>query len=233
MANINVQELESIIGIAINDESLYQTALTHRSYLNEFRHSKKEHNERMEFLGDAVLELVVTEYLFRNYSEPEGTLTSWRSALVKTESLSSVAEGLGLEEHVLLSRGERNGSPRALRQILANTMEALIGAIYLDHGYEAAQRFITDTIISTLPTILADGSWRDSKTQYQELVQEEEGQTPEYHVLEESGPDHDKRFTVGVYVGDTLRGQGTGTSKQYAQQQAADQALQNHTDAKN
>ncbi len=229
----NIKELESIINTSINDESLYQTALTHRSYLNEFRNNKKEHNERLEFLGDAVLELVVTEYLYRNYDEAEGVLTSWRSALVKTESLSSVAQDLGLEDHILLSRGERNGSPRALRQILANTMEALIGAIYLDKGYDDAQRFITDTIIATLPGILEEGSWQDSKTQYQELVQEKEGHTPEYHVLEEAGPDHDKRFTVGVYVDDTLRGKGTGTSKQIAQQNAAAQALKNLQGGKN
>lgn len=230
---VNTKELESIIGISIKDKSLYQTALTHRSYLNEFRNNKKEHNERLEFLGDAVLELVVTEHLYRNYSEPEGILTSWRSALVKTESLSSVAQNLGLESHILLSRGERNGSPRALRQILANTMEALIGAIYLDKGYSDAQRFITDTIIATLPAILEEGSWQDSKTQYQEMVQEKEGHTPEYHVLEESGPDHDKRFTVGVYVNDSLRGKGSGTSKQIAQQNAAAQALKNQNGGEN
>lgn len=226
----DINALESIISTTIEDESLYETALTHRSYLNEFHQSQKQHNERMEFLGDAVLELVVTEYLYQNYEESEGILTNWRSALVKTESLSSVAQKLGLENHILLSRGERNGSPRAMRQILANTMEALIGAIYLDKGYEAVQRFITDTIIATLPAILAEGSWQDSKTRYQELIQEKEGYTPEYHVLEESGPDHDKRFTVGVYVDDVLRGQGTGASKQAAQQQAAQHALQNRED---
>ncbi|PSO43424.1 ribonuclease III [Candidatus Saccharibacteria bacterium QS_5_54_17] len=222
----DIKTLESIIGTTIDDQSLYETALTHRSYLNEFRRSKKEHNERMEFLGDAVLELVVTEYLYRNYQESEGILTNWRSALVKTESLSSVAEKLHLEDHILLSRGERNGSPRAMRQIQANTMEALIGAIYLDKGYETVQRFVIDNIVAMLPAILAEGSWQDSKTRYQEVVQEKEGHTPQYHVLEESGPDHDKRFTVGVYIDNTLRGQGVGTSKQAAQQEAAWNALQ-------
>lgn len=226
MANINTEEIESIIGTSINDESLYEVALTHRSYLNEFRQrDKKEHNERLEFLGDAVLELVVTEHLYRTYPEPEGVLTNWRSALVKTESLSSVAQYLDLEQHIRLSRGERNGTQRARRQILANTMEALIGAIYLDKGYTAVQDFITRTIISTLPNILSEGTWQDAKTKYQELVQEKEGDTPEYRVMDESGPDHDKRFTVGVYVNNVLRGKGSGTSKQAAQQQAAQQAL--------
>lgn len=227
MANINIKEIESIIGTSIDNKSLYEVALTHRSYLNEFRQSDNvEHNERLEFLGDAVLELVVTEHLYLTYSEPEGVLTNWRSALVKTESLSSVAQDLGLEQHIRLSRGERNGTQRARRQILANTMEALIGAIYLDKGYEAVQDFITKTIVATLPNILAEGSWQDSKTKYQELVQEKEGDTPEYRVLDESGPDHDKRFTVGAYVNNTLRGRGEGTSKQAAQQQAAQNALE-------
>ncbi len=229
----DIKALESIIGTAISDESLYETALTHRSYLNEFHRNQKEHNERLEFLGDAVLELVVTEHLYRNYEEPEGILTNWRSALVKTESLSSVAEELELENHILLSRGERNGSRRAMRQILANTMEALIGAVYLDKGYEPVQQFITDNIIARLPTIVAEGSWQDSKTRYQELMQEQEGHTPEYHVLEESGPDHDKRFTVGAYVDNTLRGQGTGASKQAAQQEAAYNALQQQENGNN
>lgn len=224
----SIKDLEPVIGVKIHDGDIYQTAFTHRSYLNEFsRHDQTdiEHNERLEFLGDAVLELIVTEYLYRTYSEPEGILTNWRSALVKTESLSAVAEELGLEPYIRLSRGERNGSRRARWQILANTMEALIGAIYLDRGYEAAQEFVTRTIIATLPAILDEGSWQDAKTKYQEMIQEQESETPTYHVLEESGPDHDKRFEVGVYVGDELRGQGTGSSKQSAQQEAASDAL--------
>ncbi len=223
----DIKELSKVIGIDIEDTALYETALTHRSYLNEKGRSHLQHNERMEFLGDAVLELVVTEYLYRTYSEPEGVLTNWRSALVKTESLSSVAQSLGIEEWLRLSRGERKGSQRARRQILANTMEAIIGAIYLDQGYEPAQKFISENIISTLPMILEEGSWQDSKTKYQELIQEQEGETPEYEVLSESGPDHDKRFTVGVLVAGDIRGKGSGSSKQIAQQQAADNALQN------
>ncbi|MEX0748754.1 MAG: ribonuclease III [Candidatus Saccharimonadales bacterium] len=221
----DIKDLQAVIGVTFTQVDLYETALTHRSYLNEKGRSQVEHNERMEFLGDAVLELVVTEYLYRNYQEPEGILTNWRSALVKTESLSSVAETLEIEQWLRLSRGERKGSRRARRQILANTIEAIIGAIYLDQGYGPAQLFITNNIISTLPKILAEGSWQDSKTKYQELVQEREGHTPEYEVISETGPDHDKRFTVGVYVDGQLRGQGDGTSKQIAQQEAATAAL--------
>lgn len=223
---MDIKALQAILGVQIGNPDLYQTALTHRSYLNEQRRrSYSEHNERLEFLGDAVLELVVTEYLYRTYPDPEGVLTNWRSALVKTESLSAVAETLGIEQWLRLSRGERQGSVRARRQILANAVEALIGALYLDLGYLAAQSFITNSVITTLPQILAEGSWQDAKTKYQELMQEHEGFTPEYRVLEESGPDHDKQFRVGVYVGDELRGEGSGASKQAAQQSAAAAAL--------
>lgn len=222
----DIKELSTVLGFEIDQPQLYETALTHRSYLNEKGRSHLEHNERLEFLGDAVLELVVTEYLYRTYSEPEGILTNWRSALVKTESLSGVARNLQIEEWLRLSRGERKGSQRARRQILANTVEAIIGAIYIDRGYEPAQKFITENIISTLPKILDEGTWQDSKTKYQELTQEKEGETPEYEVLEESGPDHDKRFTVGVFVGGDIRGKGVGSSKQIAQQKAATDALQ-------
>ena len=222
----NIKELSTVLGFEIDKIQLYETALTHRSYLNEKGRSHLEHNERLEFLGDAVLELVVTEYLYRTYSEPEGILTNWRSALVKTESLSGVARKLEIEEWLRLSRGERKGSQRARRQILANTVEAIIGAIYIERGYEPAQKFITENIISTLPKILDEGTWQDSKTKYQELTQEKESETPEYEVLEESGPDHDKRFTVGVFVDGDIRGKGTGSSKQIAQQKAATDALQ-------
>ncbi len=222
----NIKDLAKQLGIEIDNQELFITALTHRSYLNEYRRRQNvEHNERLEFLGDAVLELIVTEYLYKNYDEPEGILTNWRSALVKTESLSSVGQNLGIEQYIRLSKGEKNGSHRARLQILANTMEALIGAIYLDQGYEAAQKFVTDTIISTLPAILDEGSWMDAKTKLQELIQEVEGETPVYEVLGEDGPDHDKWFSVGVYVGSELRGEGGGASKQSAQQKAAANAL--------
>jgi ribonuclease-3 len=204
---------------------LIVTALTHRSYLNEHRSTVKEHNERLEFLGDAVLELVVTEFLYGNYEEPEGILTNWRSSLVRTESIGAAAERLGFEPLLRLSRGEKRGTERARAQILANSFEAVTGAIYLDKGYEAAKVFITENILSTFAEILKTGSWMDPKSHLQEVVQSQGGGTPQYKVLSEEGPDHDKTFAVGVYVDDTMRGQGVGPSKQAAQVAAAAAAL--------
>lgn len=201
------------------------TALTHRSYVNEHKKSVSEHNERLEFLGDAVLELVVTDYLYRNYSEPEGILTSWRSSLVRTESIGDAGTKLGYEPLLRMSRGEKNGSDRARQQILANAFEALIGAIYLERGYGDAEKFIAKHILSKLEDILATGSWRDPKSHLQEVSQRVDGHTPVYKVLGEEGPDHDKIFTLGVYVGDKLMGKGNGSSKQNAQQEAAKAAL--------
>lgn len=201
------------------------TALTHRSYVNEHKKSVSEHNERLEFLGDAVLELVVTDFLFNNYSEPEGILTSWRSSLVRTESIGEAGDKLGYEPLIRMSRGEKNGSQRARQQILANAFEAVIGAIYLERGYGDAEVFIQKHILSKLDTILASGSWRDPKSHLQEVSQRIDGHTPVYKVLEEVGPDHDKVFTLGVYVGDKLMGNGSGPSKQHAQQEAARAAL--------
>lgn len=201
------------------------TALTHRSYVNEHRSTVKEHNERLEFLGDAVLELVVTEFLYGNYSEPEGILTNWRSSLVRTESIGAAAARLGFEPLLRLSRGEKHGTDRARAQILANSFEAVTGAIYLDKGYEAAKRFITDNILSTFDDILKSGSWQDPKSHLQEVVQSQGGSTPQYRVLSEEGPDHDKTFTVGVFVDEELKGQGVGPSKQAAQVAAASDAL--------
>lgn len=204
------------------------TALTHRSYLNEHRSTVKEHNERLEFLGDAVLELVVTEFLYTNYSEPEGILTNWRSSLVRTESIGAAAQRLGFEPLLRLSRGEKRGTERARAQILANSFEAVTGAIYLDKGYEAAKQFITENILSTFDEILKTGSWMDPKSHLQEVVQSQGGSTPQYKVLSEEGPDHDKTFTVGVYVDNDLKGQGTGPSKQAAQVAAATAALEKY-----
>ncbi|HEY5695800.1 MAG TPA: ribonuclease III [Candidatus Saccharimonadales bacterium] len=204
------------------------TALTHRSYVNEHKKSVSEHNERLEFLGDAVLELVVTDYLFRNFSEPEGILTSWRAALVRTESIGEAGEKLGYESLIRMSRGEKNGSRRAREQILANAFEAVIGSIYLERGYAEAEKFISLHILSKLNTILKSGSWRDPKSHLQELSQRIDNQTPMYKVLEEVGPDHDKTFTLGVFVGDKLMGKGSGPSKQVAQQQAARMAIENY-----
>jgi ribonuclease-3 len=201
------------------------TALTHRSYVNEHKKSVSEHNERLEFLGDAVLELVVTDYLFNNFSEQEGVLTSWRAALVRTESIGEAGDKLGYEPLLRMSKGERNGSQRARQQILANAFEAVIGAIYLERGYADAAAFINTHILSKLDNIIETGSWRDPKSHLQEVSQRIDGYTPIYKVLEEVGPDHDKIFTLGAFVGDVLMGKGSGPSKQVAQQQAARNAL--------
>jgi ribonuclease III len=211
--------------VDFNNLELLITAFTHRSYVNEHKKTVKEHNERLEFLGDAVLELVVTEYLYSKYSEPEGVLTNWRSALVRTESIGAAASRLGFEPLLRLSRGEKRGTPRARAQILANAFESVIGAIYLDQGYEAAKKFIAENLLITFEEILKSGSWMDPKSHLQELVQSQEGHTPQYKVLEEVGPDHEKTFTVGVFVDGKIRGQGTGPSKQNAQVAAAEDAL--------
>jgi len=213
------------LGLEFDNIELLVTAFTHRSYMNEHKKSAREHNERLEFLGDAVLELVVTDFLYANYDEPEGILTNWRSALVRTESIGEAGQKLGYEPLMRLSRGERHGSDRARQQILANAFEALIGAIYLDKGYDDAQRFITANILTKLDDILESGSWRDPKSRLQEVAQSETGYTPVYKVESEEGPDHDKVFTLGVYVDGKLLGHGTGTSKQSAQQKAAEAAL--------
>ena len=220
------QELAvAIIGQEFTDLELLVTAFTHRSYLNEHKKTVKAHNERLEFLGDAVLELVVTEYLFGNYSEPEGILTNWRSSLVRTESISAAGDRLGFNEYLRLSRGEKRGSERAREQILANCFESVIGAIYLDKGYDVAKEFITKNLIVTFEEILETGSWLDPKSRLQELAQSTDGVTPQYKVLSEEGPDHEKIFTVGVFVDSVLKGSGKGPSKQIAQQKAAEAAL--------
>ena len=220
-----LQAFEDRLNIHFSDASLLERAFIHRSYLNEHPKLGLEHNERLEFLGDAVLELVVTDFLYRNYPNPEGDLTNWRSALVKTESLAAVAEKLGIAEFFKLSKGEAKGNARSHALISANAVEALIGAIYLDQGYDAARGFVTDQIVSRLQDILKDGSWLDPKSRFQEAAQDQFGLTPAYRVLGEEGPDHDKVFTIGVYVGDKLFGKGSGSSKQAAQQVAAAAAL--------
>lgn len=221
------------LGFEFENIDLLITALTHRSYVNEHKKSVNEHNERLEFLGDAVLELVVTDFLYHTYSEPEGILTSWRAALVRTESIGAAGDALGYEPLVRMSRGEKQGSSRARQQILANAFEAVIGAIYLERGYEAARQFIDKHINSKIESILESGSWRDPKSHLQEVSQRIDGHTPQYKVLDEVGPDHDKVFTLGVFVGARLMGQGTGPSKQAAQQAAARAALDAYKDAKN
>jgi ribonuclease-3 len=214
------------LGGEFKNLQLLITALTHRSYLNEHKKTVSEHNERLEFLGDAVLELVVTDFLFASYTEPEGVLTNWRSSLVRTESIGAAAKRLGFEPLLRLSRGEKHGTERARNQILANSFEAVIGALYLERGYDAARVFITENIISTFDTILKTKAWMDPKSHLQEVVQSQGSSTPSYRVLDEDGPDHEKTFTVGVYVDDKQLGKGTGPSKQTAQVAAATAALQ-------
>lgn len=214
------------LGFEFQNIQLLITALTHRSYVNEHKKSVNEHNERLEFLGDAVLELAVTDYLFVNFKEPEGILTSWRASLVRTESIGAAGVRLGYEPLLRMSRGEKQGGDRARQQILANAFEAVTGAIYLERGYADAEKFIKDNIISQLDGIIETGSWRDPKSHLQEVSQRVDNQTPQYRVLSEVGPDHDKIFTLGVFVGDVLLGTGDGPSKQVAQQKAAQAALE-------
>lgn len=216
------------LGVTFDNILLLVTAFTHRSYVNEHKKTAKEHNERLEFLGDAVLELVVTEYLYSNFAEPEGILTNWRSALVRTESIGAAAAKFGFEPMLRLSRGEKHGTARARAQILANSFEAVVGAVYLDKGYEAAKSFITKSILATFTDILESGSWMDPKSHLQEVAQSQDGHTPIYKVLAEEGPDHEKTFTIGVFVNGKLKGQGTGPSKQAGQQKAAEAALEQY-----
>ncbi len=212
--------------IQFTDLHLLARAFTHRSFLNEHRNSGLEHNERLEFLGDAVLELVVTDFLYKNYpKKPEGEMTALRSALVNAQTLSEVALQLGLNEHLLLSKGEAKDTGRARQYILANTIEALIGAIYLDQGYSAAQQFIDKHVHSLIQDVIEQKKFIDAKSKFQEMAQEHVGATPRYELIKEAGPDHDKIFTVGVYLGDTQIAHGEGKSKQEAETQAALKAL--------
>ncbi len=214
------------MGVVFKDKNLLKQALIHRSWLNENPESGFENNERLEFLGDAVLELAVTEHLYKNYPNPEGDLTNWRAALVNYQNLSEVASNLGANGFLLLSRGETKDTGRARQVILANTMEAIIGAVYLDHGFEAAAKFVKKNIISDLERIIKNKLYKDAKSLFQEQSQEKFGLTPTYRMLSENGPDHDKVFTVGVFLGDEMAGQGEGASKQEAEQKAAEAALE-------
>lgn len=216
------------LGYEFENVQLLITALTHRSYVNEHKKSVSEHNERLEFLGDAVLELAVTDFLFNNFKEQEGVLTSWRAALVRTESIGDAGDKIGFEPLLRMSKGEKQGTDRARQQILANTFEAFIGAVYLERGYADAEVFIKKHITAKLDGILEAGSWRDPKSHLQEVSQHRDNATPHYKVLEEVGPDHDKVFSLGVYVNQTLMGKGTGYSKQIAQQEAARAALEKY-----
>lgn len=223
----DIQTFEKEIGVSFVDAALLRQAFTHRSYLNEHRGEVGGHNERLEFLGDAVLELVSTHFLYEKYPDkPEGDLTAFRASLVNAVTLSEVASALGMNDYLLLSRGEAKDNGRARQMLLANAFEALIGAIYLDQGYEASRVFIEAHLFPKIDEIVKKRLWQDPKSTLQEKVQEAEGSTPHYTVLKETGPDHDKHFTVGVYAKDALLAQGEGKSKQEAEQTAARAALE-------
>ena len=221
----NIEELQEKIGVKFKDEDLLLESLTHRSYINENPGWRLDHNERMEFLGDAVLELSVTDHLYRHYPNPEGELTNWRAAIVNAVILAKISAKFDLNDYIMLSRGEAKDTGRARQYILANAIEAVIGAIYLDQGYAAADEFIKRFIIGELAEIINQKLYRDAKSRFQEEAQEKVGVTPTYEVMKEWGPDHARNFVVGVYLGKELIAEGEGLSKQEAQQQAAEKAL--------
>jgi ribonuclease-3 len=223
----NFKTFEQGIGVTFKNPELLRQAFTHRSYLNEHRGEVSTHNERLEFLGDAVLELVVTHFLYEQFPDkPEGDLTAYRAALVNAVTLSEVASGIGMNDYLLLSKGEAKDTGRARGILLANAIEALIGAIYLDQGYDGSKQFIEKYLFPKIDEIIQKKLWRDPKSTLQEKVQEAEGSTPHYTVVRETGPDHDKQFIVGVYMKDNLLAQGSGKSKQEAEQDAARNALE-------
>ncbi|MEK7390902.1 MAG: ribonuclease III [Patescibacteria group bacterium] len=224
---MNFSEFEKNAGINFADKKLLRQAFVHRSYINENKDAGFEHNERLEFLGDAVLELVITDYLYKKYPDKtEGDMTLYRSALVNATTCAAVATKLGVNDFLILSKGESKDVGRARQYILANTLEAIIGALYLDQGYDVAKDFIGRHISPLIGKVLAEGSWMDSKSRFQERAQDIEGSTPSYKTIKETGPDHDKRFTVGVFIGAKMVASGEGESKQDAEQEAARKALE-------
>ena len=218
---------EKKVKIYFKDKNLLKQAFVHRSYINENPKMGLSHNERLEFLGDAVLEIVITEYLYNKYpDQPEGKLTAYRSALVNATILSEVASNLGMNNFLLLSKGEAKDTGKARQYILANTFESFIGALYLDQGYEKSKEFIKKMLIGYLDEIISKKLWRDAKSYVQEKAQEEFGFTPSYKVIKEFGPDHDKQFTIGIFFNDNMIASGIGKSKQEAEQKAAEKALE-------
>lgn len=222
----SLSKLQQLLGVSFTDATLLLSAITHRSYLNEHKEATWDHNERLEFLGDAVLELVVTDYLFNKYTDkPEGELTAVRAALVNTVSLASASEQLGVNAYLLMSKGEAKDVGRARQYILANAFEACIGAIYLDQGYDVAQAFIAQRLFPRTDEIVKKRLWQDPKSRFQELAQEHASITPSYETIGQEGPDHDRVFTVGVYLKGELIAEGKGRAKQEAEQQAAERAI--------
>ncbi|HEY4503892.1 MAG TPA: ribonuclease III [Candidatus Paceibacterota bacterium] len=222
-------EFSKKIKVSFNDINILKQACTHRSFLNENKSANLEHNERLEFLGDAVLELVITSYLYRKYPDKhEGELTSYRSALVNTQSLSRVATALGVNDYLLLSKGETKDIGRARSIIMADSIEAIIGAIYLDKSYDTSANFISENLLEVIDIdeIVEKKLWLDAKSRFQEKAQEETGITPSYKTIKETGPDHSKQFTLGVFIGNTQIATGSGLSKQEAEQKAAEKALE-------
>ena len=222
-----LNKLQHILQVQFTDTTVLLSAITHRLYLNEHREATWEHNERLEFLGDAVLELVTTDYLFHKYPEkPEGELTAVRAALVNTVSLSAASEQLGVNDYLLMSKGEAKDVGRARQYILANVFESCIGAIYVDQGYDAAKGFITTRLFPKTEEIVKKRLWQDAKSRFQEASQEQVSVTPTYETISQTGPDHDRIFTVGVYLKSELIAQGTGRSKQEAEQKAAEKGIE-------
>lgn len=224
---VDHSSLEQRLGVSFKEKLLLEQALVHRSYINENPSYKYGHNERLEFLGDAVLELVVTEYLFKNYPNPEGELTNWRASLVNSKMLAEMSEQLGVNDHLYLSRGEaKDNNSKARQYILANAFESIVGAMYLDQGYDVASAFIHRELLPKLPHILENKLYKDPKSSFQEASQDKVGITPVYKVLREEGPDHAKVFTIGVFLRDEEVATGKGASKQEAEETAARAGLE-------
>jgi len=221
----NFAQLEKKINIQFNNKNLLRQAFCHRSYINENPKFYLSNNERLEFLGDAVLELIITEYLYKNYNSPEGKLTSWRAALVNSKNLAKIAKRLNFEDYLLLSKGEAQDTGKARMYILGDTMEAFLGALFLDQGYEAVKEIIKKHLLIDLPKILNEKIWEDSKSKFQEMAQKELRTTPSYRIIKEWGPDHAKQFISGIFLADKLIAEGEGSSKQEAEEEAAKKAL--------
>lgn len=223
---MDIASLEKKIGIKFKNKDLLKQAMVHRSYLNENRDFELDHNERMEFLGDAVLELIVTEYLYNNFSNPEGELTNYRAALVNGKMLAKISKEIGLDDYLLMSRGETKDLGKARQYLLANALEAVIGAIYLDQGYKKSEKFISNCVLSKMKYVLDEKLYQDPKSKFQEEAQEKAGVTPIYKVIKEWGPDHDRNFIIGIYLENEKVAEGEGTSKQAAQRNAAKKGLE-------